>query len=207
MAKYLCCNADESEPGAFKDRELMQRNPHQLIEGIAITALAGDTIAVAEDGGRVQLFTLDGRYHRTERSGFPCLMPLAAIAYEGDGRRWLSGLCIGSGPAIDTIYQVLFTAPPEGEYREVLRVARMTLDLKWGAILVTPRPLSDGGGSIRVPASCCGLPSTTVVHVRSLTIESRRWANPSLRGRGGSHLTRQGTLGPQKRRPQPPVAA
>ncbi len=38
--KYLCCNADESEPGAFKDRELMQRNPHQLIEGIAIAALA-----------------------------------------------------------------------------------------------------------------------------------------------------------------------
>ncbi len=42
MRKYLCCNADESEPGAFKDRELMQRNPHQLIEGIAIAALAAD---------------------------------------------------------------------------------------------------------------------------------------------------------------------
>ena len=40
MDKYLCCNADESEPGAFKDRELMQKNPHQLIEGIAIAALA-----------------------------------------------------------------------------------------------------------------------------------------------------------------------
>ncbi len=40
MQKYLCCNADESEPGAFKDRELIQRNPHQLIEGIAIAALA-----------------------------------------------------------------------------------------------------------------------------------------------------------------------
>jgi NADH-quinone oxidoreductase subunit F len=38
--KYICCNADESEPGAFKDRELMQRNPHQLIEGIAISAYA-----------------------------------------------------------------------------------------------------------------------------------------------------------------------
>jgi NADH-quinone oxidoreductase subunit F len=38
--KYVCCNADESEPGAFKDRELMQKNPHQLIEGIAIAALA-----------------------------------------------------------------------------------------------------------------------------------------------------------------------
>jgi NADH-quinone oxidoreductase subunit F len=42
MDKYLCCNADESEPGAFKDRELMQRNPHQLVEGIAIAALAAD---------------------------------------------------------------------------------------------------------------------------------------------------------------------
>jgi NADH-quinone oxidoreductase subunit F len=42
MQKYLCCNADESEPGAFKDRELMQRNPHQLIEGIAIAAIAAE---------------------------------------------------------------------------------------------------------------------------------------------------------------------
>jgi NADH-quinone oxidoreductase subunit F len=40
MDKYLCCNADESEPGAFKDRELMQKNPHQLIEGIAIASRA-----------------------------------------------------------------------------------------------------------------------------------------------------------------------
>jgi NADH-quinone oxidoreductase subunit F len=42
MDKFLCCNADESEPGAFKDRELMQKNPHQLIEGIIIAALAAD---------------------------------------------------------------------------------------------------------------------------------------------------------------------
>src|SRR4051794_22692624 len=40
MSKYLCCNADESEPGAFKDRELTGKNPHQLIEGIALAALA-----------------------------------------------------------------------------------------------------------------------------------------------------------------------
>jgi NADH-quinone oxidoreductase subunit F len=40
--KYLCCNADESEPGAFKDRELLAKNPHQLIEGCAIAALAVD---------------------------------------------------------------------------------------------------------------------------------------------------------------------
>jgi len=42
MQKYLCCNADESEPGTFKDRELMWKNPHQLIEGIAIAAIAAD---------------------------------------------------------------------------------------------------------------------------------------------------------------------
>ncbi|MFI4990658.1 MAG: NADH-quinone oxidoreductase subunit NuoF [Solirubrobacterales bacterium] len=40
MDKYLVCNADESEPGTFKDRELMQKNPHVLIEGIAIAAYA-----------------------------------------------------------------------------------------------------------------------------------------------------------------------
>jgi NADH-quinone oxidoreductase subunit F len=44
MEKYLCCNADESEPGAFKDRELLMKNPHQLIEGCAIAALAVDAI-------------------------------------------------------------------------------------------------------------------------------------------------------------------
>jgi NADH-quinone oxidoreductase subunit F len=40
MDKYLVCNADESEPGTFKDRELMQKNPHLLIEGIIIAAYA-----------------------------------------------------------------------------------------------------------------------------------------------------------------------
>jgi NADH-quinone oxidoreductase subunit F len=40
IEKYLCCNADESEPGTFKDRELMHKNPHQLIEGVLIGAFA-----------------------------------------------------------------------------------------------------------------------------------------------------------------------
>jgi NADH-quinone oxidoreductase subunit F len=35
---YLCVNADESEPGTFKDREIMVRNPHRLIEGCLVTA-------------------------------------------------------------------------------------------------------------------------------------------------------------------------
>ena len=37
---YLCCNADESEPGTFKDRELMRWTPHALVEGCAIGAYA-----------------------------------------------------------------------------------------------------------------------------------------------------------------------
>ncbi len=38
--RYLVANADESEPGTFKDREIMERNPHQFIEGIAIASYA-----------------------------------------------------------------------------------------------------------------------------------------------------------------------
>ena len=37
---YLCCNADESEPGTFKDREIMRWTPHALLEGCAIGAYA-----------------------------------------------------------------------------------------------------------------------------------------------------------------------
>ncbi len=40
MDKYLVCNADESEPGTFKDRELMTKSPHMLIEGMILGAYA-----------------------------------------------------------------------------------------------------------------------------------------------------------------------
>lgn len=38
--RYLVCNADEMEPGTFKDRHLMEGNPHQLLEGMMIAAHA-----------------------------------------------------------------------------------------------------------------------------------------------------------------------
>ncbi|MFY9271051.1 MAG: NADH-quinone oxidoreductase subunit NuoF [Candidatus Manganitrophaceae bacterium] len=38
--KYLCCNADESEPGTYKDRQLIENDPHQMLEGIAIACYA-----------------------------------------------------------------------------------------------------------------------------------------------------------------------
>jgi NADH:ubiquinone oxidoreductase subunit F (NADH-binding) len=37
---YLICNADEGEPGTFKDRQIMEYDPHLLIEGMAISAYA-----------------------------------------------------------------------------------------------------------------------------------------------------------------------
>jgi NADH-quinone oxidoreductase subunit F len=38
--RYLCCNADESEPGTFKDRQLMEQDPHQMIEGMILASYA-----------------------------------------------------------------------------------------------------------------------------------------------------------------------
>ena len=43
--KYIVCNSDESEPGTFKDRDILRYNPHQLIEGMAIACYAtGSTV-------------------------------------------------------------------------------------------------------------------------------------------------------------------
>src|SRR6202051_5366615 len=40
LARYLVCNADESEPGTFKDRYLMEFIPHLLIEGLIVSSYA-----------------------------------------------------------------------------------------------------------------------------------------------------------------------
>jgi NADH-quinone oxidoreductase subunit F len=40
LPAYVVCNADESEPGTFKDREIMEENPFQLLEGIVLAAYA-----------------------------------------------------------------------------------------------------------------------------------------------------------------------
>ena len=70
MDKYLVCNADESEPGTFKDRELMQKCPHMLIEGIVIAARgAGITRAFIYIRGEyeAQARILDARARRGAR--------------------------------------------------------------------------------------------------------------------------------------------
>jgi NADH-quinone oxidoreductase subunit F len=56
MPKYLACNADESEPGTFKDREIIQKTPHMLIEGIVISCYgAGINTAFIYIRGEYQL--------------------------------------------------------------------------------------------------------------------------------------------------------
>lgn len=54
--KYLCINGDESEPGSFKDRQIFEYNPHQLIEGILIAAYA--------IGARSAYIYIRGEYHK-----------------------------------------------------------------------------------------------------------------------------------------------
>jgi NADH-quinone oxidoreductase subunit F len=54
--KYLCVNGDESEPGSFKDRQVFEFNPHQLIEGTIITCYA--------IGAKVAYIYIRGEYHK-----------------------------------------------------------------------------------------------------------------------------------------------
>ncbi len=73
MDVYLCCNADESEPGTFKDREIMQKNPHMLIEGIIIAAYAaGANKAFIYIRGeyRLQADILDAAVAEAEAAGY-----------------------------------------------------------------------------------------------------------------------------------------
>jgi len=58
-AKYLCCNADESEPGTFKDHVLMERNPHLLFEGCLIGCHA--------IGAKVAYIYIRGEFYHVQR--------------------------------------------------------------------------------------------------------------------------------------------
>lgn len=44
--RYVICNADEAEPGTFKDRETMLRQPHKMLEGLAIAAMVIETQSI-----------------------------------------------------------------------------------------------------------------------------------------------------------------
>ena len=80
--KYLVANADEMEPGTFKDRALMERDPHQLIEGMIVSAYAIDA-----DIGYI---FLRGEYERSYER-------LARAIAEAEARNYLGHNILGSG--------------------------------------------------------------------------------------------------------------
>src|SRR5262245_64873499 len=70
---YLCVNADESEPGTFKDREIMLRNPHALIEGVLIMSYGiGATSAFIYIRGeyRAEFEVLRAALHQARERGY-----------------------------------------------------------------------------------------------------------------------------------------
>jgi len=93
---YLVCNADESEPGTFKDRYLMQHIPHSLVEGMIVSSFALDA-HVAYIYIRGELLYV---YHILEKA--------IAEAYENG---WLGKNIQGSGYDLD-----LYVHPGAGAY-------------------------------------------------------------------------------------------
>ena len=84
--RYLACNADEREPGTFKDHLLMERNPHLLIEGCAIACYA--------IGARVAYIYIRGEFFHVQQ----VLERAIEEAYAGG---FLGGNLFGSGFACD----------------------------------------------------------------------------------------------------------
>jgi NADH-quinone oxidoreductase subunit F len=79
---YLVCNADESEPGSFKDRILLERGPHQLLEGILIAAWA--------TGARTTFVYVRGEYAEAAAS-------ILRAADEATSRGYLGENVMGTG--------------------------------------------------------------------------------------------------------------
>lgn len=73
VARYLVCNADESEPGTFKDRYLMEFIPHLLIEGMIVSSFAlGSTVSYIYIRGEYDWITdiLEAAIGEAKQSGF-----------------------------------------------------------------------------------------------------------------------------------------
>jgi len=74
--KYLICNADEGEPGNFKDRKLMENDPHQIIEGMIICAYA--------TGIRFGYLFIRGEYAKSRKTMENALEEARSGGYLGD---------------------------------------------------------------------------------------------------------------------------
>ena len=91
VARYLVCNADESEPGTFKDRYLMERIPHLLIEGMIASSFAL--------GARTSYIYIRGEYFYVARI-------LEQAIDEAYANGWLGKNILGSGFDFDLYVHV-----------------------------------------------------------------------------------------------------
>jgi NADH-quinone oxidoreductase subunit F len=86
--RYLCVNADESEPGTFKDRLLIEKDPHLVLEGIILSAFAIEC--------RTAFFYIRGEFHRGYRVFQKALDEAYAKGYLGKN-------ILGSGYDLDVL--------------------------------------------------------------------------------------------------------
>jgi len=86
--RYLCVNADESEPGTFKDRLLIEKDPHLVLEGIILSAYAIDC--------HTAFFYIRGEFHR----GYRVFQKAIDEAY---ARGFLGRNILGSGYSLDVL--------------------------------------------------------------------------------------------------------
>lgn len=91
VPRYLVCNADESEPGTFKDRYLMERHPHALIEGMITTSYAL--------GARNSYIYIRGEYFYVHRI-------LEKAISEAYSNGWLGGNILGTNFSLDLHMQI-----------------------------------------------------------------------------------------------------
>ncbi|HRI41995.1 MAG: NADH-quinone oxidoreductase subunit NuoF [Bacteroidia bacterium] len=91
VPRYLVCNADESEPGTFKDRYLMERIPHLLVEGMITSSFAL--------GAHTSYIYIRGEYFYVARV-------LEQAIREAYANGWLGKNILGSGYDLDLYVQV-----------------------------------------------------------------------------------------------------
>jgi len=86
--RYLCVNADESEPGTFKDRLLIEKDPHLVLEGIILSAYAIES--------SLAFFYIRGEFHQGYRT-------FEKAVQEAHSKGFLGKNILGSGFSLDII--------------------------------------------------------------------------------------------------------
>jgi NADH-quinone oxidoreductase subunit F len=88
LPKYLVCNCDESEPGTFKDRLLIERDPHQLIEGMILASYA--------IGANLAFIYCRGEY-------FEGIRKLRKVVEEAKKKKYLGSNIFGSSFSLEIV--------------------------------------------------------------------------------------------------------